>query len=186
MGKFHKLALNFSGWPFSATVTRYLRPKSDHANEWVYRKSTDRSMEVFLETFLPFFGYRKKHFWKKFCQETSFRYLQKVLKKYSSKCCKYNGYRSVINIAQNFGHFHNKNFNFYTRQMYFTDQIYVILRSLKITKGSRKRLDLLFLWVSIPKTLKWNIVHAQIMVWYTSLTFKIYRSEKNIWKISKY
>ena len=71
MGKFHKLALNFSGWPFIATVTRYLRPKSDHANEWVYRKSIDRSMEVFLETFLLFFGYRKKHFWKKFCQKTS-------------------------------------------------------------------------------------------------------------------
>ena len=41
----------------------------------------------------------------------------KRTKKYSSKC---NGYRSVINIVQNFGYVQNKNLNLYTRH-YFTD-----------------------------------------------------------------
>ena len=45
-------------------------------------------------------------------------------KKYSSKynSSKHNGYRHAINIAQNFGHVHNKNFNLYIRQIYFTDK----------------------------------------------------------------
>ena len=45
-------------------------------------------------------------------------------KKYSSK---YNGYRSFVNIAQNFGHVHKKTFNLYIRQIYVTDQNCVIL-----------------------------------------------------------
>ena len=68
MEKFYTLALNFGGWPFSITVTRYFRPKADHSNEMVYRKPIDRRlktlsatnhawvMEVFLEPVLPFFG----------------------------------------------------------------------------------------------------------------------------------
>ena len=55
----------------------------------------------------------------------------KSIKKYSSK---YNGYRPVINIAQNFDYVQDKNFNLYTRHIQFTDQNYVIYRSGKIAK----------------------------------------------------
>ena len=39
-------ALNFGGWPFSITVTRYFKPKSGHSNERVYRKSIDRILKT--------------------------------------------------------------------------------------------------------------------------------------------
>ena len=58
-----------------------------------------------------------------FPSKNKFPQSPKSTKKYSSK---YNCYRSVINIAQNFGHVHNKNFSLYTRQIYFIDQNCVI------------------------------------------------------------
>ena len=45
IGKFNILALNFGGWPFSITVTRFFRPKSDHSNEKVYLKPIDRRLK---------------------------------------------------------------------------------------------------------------------------------------------
>ena len=92
----------------------------------------------------------------------------------STKICsfKYNGYRSVINIAQKFGHVHNNNFNLCTRQIYFIDQNCAILRSWKITKRSRKGLDSHFLWMSILKTLT---------LWHVQFTGQ----EKNIWKMKQ-
>ena len=53
-------------------------------------------------------------FWKNACQKISFHKNPKITKKYSSK---YIGYKSVINIAQNFGYAPNKNLNLYTRQI---------------------------------------------------------------------
>ena len=49
MGTFHTLALNFGGWPFRITVTRYLRPKSVHSNERVYREPIDRRLKTLLK-----------------------------------------------------------------------------------------------------------------------------------------
>ena len=46
MGKFHPLALNFGGRPFSMTVMRYFRSKSDHSKERVYRKPIDRRLKT--------------------------------------------------------------------------------------------------------------------------------------------
>ena len=63
---------------------------------------------------------------KNFLSKNKFPQSSKSTKKNSSK---YNGNRSLINIAQNFGYVHNKNFNLYTREIYFTDQNCVILRS---------------------------------------------------------
>ena len=51
---------------------------------------------------------------KMFYFKNKFPQLPKITKKYSSK---YNGYRPVINIANNFGHVQNKNFNLCTRQI---------------------------------------------------------------------
>ena len=85
---------------------------------------------------------KRKHSYKilkKFSSKNKFPQSPKSNKKYISKynSSKWNGYRSVINIALNFEHVQIKNFNLYTRQIYFTDQNCVILRSWKITKRSR-------------------------------------------------
>ena len=48
MAKLHTLALNFGGWPFSITITKYLRQKSDHSNERVYRKPIDGRLKTLL------------------------------------------------------------------------------------------------------------------------------------------
>ena len=46
VGKCQTLALNFDGWPFSTTVTRYFRPKLGHSNERVYCKPIDRRLKT--------------------------------------------------------------------------------------------------------------------------------------------
>ena len=51
---------------------------------------------------------------KSFMSKSKFPHSQKRTKKYSSK---YSGCRSVISIAQNFGHGQNKNLSLYTRQI---------------------------------------------------------------------
>ena len=113
---------------------------------------------------------------KIFSSKKKFPQSPKSTKKYSSK---YNGNRSVINIAQNFGHI-LRILIYNTRLIYFTDQYCVILRSWKITKRNRQWLDLHFLWMSIPKTLKWNIAHAQIYIqsWHVKFTGQRKASEK--------
>ena len=58
----------------------------------------------------------------------------KSTKIYSSK---YKGYRFVIDIAQNIEHAQNKNFNFDTRYIQFTDKNCVISRSGKIARKNR-------------------------------------------------
>ena len=74
-------------------------------------------MEGFLEPALLFFGQKENiniRFWKLFLWKNKFPQSLKSTKKYNSK---YNGYRSVIDIAQNFGNVQNKNFNLCTRQI---------------------------------------------------------------------
>ena len=38
-------SVEFGGWPFSMTVTRYFRPKSDHSNERVYREPIEKRLK---------------------------------------------------------------------------------------------------------------------------------------------
>ena len=72
-------------------------------------------MEVFLEPVVLFLDKKKKRQdFEIFLSKNKFPQYPKITKKYSSK---YNDYRSVINIAQNFEHVQNKNLNLYTRQM---------------------------------------------------------------------
>ena len=70
-------------------------------------------MEVFLEPVLLFFGEKENKniifLSKKMIPQTP-----KRTENYSSK---YNDYRSVINIAQNFGHVQHKNLNLCARQI---------------------------------------------------------------------
>ena len=42
IGILHKQILTIGGRPFSITVTRHFRPKSDHSNERIYCKPIDR------------------------------------------------------------------------------------------------------------------------------------------------
>ena len=64
MGQPHTLALNFSGWPFSITVRRCFKPKSDHWNERIHCRLTDRKLETFSKeesgsTYPSTFVYRR-------------------------------------------------------------------------------------------------------------------------------
>ena len=65
----------------------------------------------FSRTSSTVFWIKRKHKYKilkNFQSKNNFPISLKITKKYSSK---YNDYMSVINIAQNFGHVQNKNFN---------------------------------------------------------------------------
>ena len=142
-GKCHTLALKFGGWPFTMTVTRYFRPKTDHSNERVYHKPIYRKLKALanegLGSFLRLFTSelwklcrfldKKKRWFKIFKHFLSKNKFTQSTKSTKNCSFKYNGYRSMITVAQNFGHIHNKDFNLYTRQIYFTDQNCVILRS---------------------------------------------------------
>ena len=112
--------------PYSVTVIRDFRPESGHSNEMVYCKLIDRRLKTLLKEELDSFleptttefwkFYRissaflwiKKHKYKKILKKTfvkkKFPQSQKNIKKYSSK---YNGCRSVVNIAENFDHVQN-------------------------------------------------------------------------------
>ena len=74
------------------------------------------SYRNFLRTSSAEFWIRRKHKYqilKSFPSKNNFTQSPRSTEKFSSK---YNGYRSVIDIAQNFEHVQNKNFNLYTRQ----------------------------------------------------------------------
>ena len=67
MVKFHILALNFGGRPFSIIVTRYFRSKSDNSNERVYRSPIDRRLKTLLnEGQGSFLGLTTPALWKFF------------------------------------------------------------------------------------------------------------------------
>ena len=71
-------------------------------------RNTSWVIEVFLN---PLNEYK---IFNEFLSKNKFLQSPERTKKYSSK---YNDYRLVINIAQNFGSDQNKNFNLYTRQI---------------------------------------------------------------------
>ena len=118
-------------------------PKSGHSNERIYRKPVDKRLKTlkrystrdrvascdqqllsygsFSRTSSATFLIKRKHKYKilkGFFAKIKFPQSPKRTTNYSSKC---NGYRSVINIVQNFGYVQNKNLNLYARQIYFTD-----------------------------------------------------------------
>ena len=92
MGKFHILALNFGGWPFSITVTGYFRPKPDHSNERIYRKLIDKRLKTLPnEGSRSFLRLTTPELWK-FFSRTNFavfwikrKHKYNILKNFSSK-----------------------------------------------------------------------------------------------------
>ena len=71
-------------------------------------RNTSCVMEVFLDPL------NKYKIFNDFLSKNKFLQSPERTKKYSSK---YNDYRLVKNIAQNFGNDQNKNFNLYTKQI---------------------------------------------------------------------
>ena len=102
MGKFHILALNFGGWPFSITVTGYFRPKPDHSNERIYRKLIDKRLKTLPnEGSRSFLRLTTPELWK-FFSRTNFavfwikrKHKYNILKNFSSK-------KQVSTISKNY------------------------------------------------------------------------------------
>ena len=102
MGKFHILALNFGGWPFSITVTGYFRPKPDHSNERIYRKLIDKRLKTLPnEGSCSFLRLTTPELWK-FFSRTNFavfwikrKHKYNILKNFSSK-------KQVSTISKNY------------------------------------------------------------------------------------
>ena len=102
MGKFHILALNFGGWPFSITVTGYFRPKPDHSNERIYRKLIDKRLKTLPnEGSRSFLRLTTPELWK-FFSRTNFavfwikrKHKYNILKIFSSK-------KQVSTISKNY------------------------------------------------------------------------------------
>ena len=102
MGKFHILALNFGGWPFSITVTGYFRPKPDHSNERIYCKLIDKRLKTLPnEGSRSFLRLTTPELWK-FFSRTNFavfwikrKHKYNILKNFSSK-------KQVSTISKNY------------------------------------------------------------------------------------
>ena len=105
-------------WRISGVYSKPIDRKLQNVTQrGVGQLSMTGTMDVFLEPVLLFFWIKRKYkskMLKNFSSKNTFPQSPKITKKCSSKC---NGYRSAINIPQNFGHNQNKSFNLYTRQI---------------------------------------------------------------------